>query len=317
MSYYPCTIKQIFTYSLDCISMPKKSVIRMLAKYTTNVDEQNKLYEICSKNGSNIYLNYIKQKMTLLDLLNMFPSCLPLLDHLIDLLPAIQPRSYSASLFDGLNPRNFSFAFTKVSYMGYNHKVINGLCTNWLYNELKHNKLHQLPIFIRTSETFTLPLDTNIPIIMIGTGTGVAPYRAFIQQFIINKSLKLETNFKDLLHLYFGCRLKQHDYIYGNEFEQYYHDEILTTYRVAFSRQNKDKKMYVQHLMKEDYQLIANLILKKNATIYVCGDGTKIANDILDTISYILNKYGLDKKEVLLYIRKMIKNKRLIQEVWS
>lgn len=123
----------------------------------------------------------------------------------------------------------------------------------------------RVPIFVRKSQ-FRLPTKPETPVIMIGPGTGLAPFRGFIQE---RDLARREGKQVGETVLYFGCRKRSEDYLYDTELEQYERDGTLTL-RTAFSRDQPEKR-YVTHLLKEDAQRVWQILGEQNGHIYICG----------------------------------------------
>jgi methionine synthase reductase len=233
-----------------------------------------------------------EQVPTLLDLLITFPSCKPPLERLLDVLPSHQPRYYSIANSPLVNRDLLHFAFNIVDYRTpdpYNVRKY-GVCTPWLDNlsgyVKERNKRISLsteiniPIFIKPNPNgFAVPSDISRPIIMIGPGTGVAPFVGFIQhreqQIIAKRKLNnIEKTFGEMW-LFYGCRDIEKDYLYREELERFSKHGVLKELLVAVSRApnaglNGNPK-YVQDLLRKRGQEIYELLDQKNAMIFVCG----------------------------------------------
>ena len=142
-----------------------------------------------------------------------------------------------------------------------------GVATTFLAQKLPKDgePLPRVPIFIRKSQ-FRLPTKCETPIIMVGPGTGLAPFRGFIQERDLDR--KNDKKIGDTI-LYFGCRKKAEDFIYSNELNEYSDNKTIQL-RAAFSR-DQEKKVYVTHLLQEDSDLIWKIIGEQNGHLYICG----------------------------------------------
>merc|ERR1711936_67671 len=142
----------------------------------------------------------------------------------------------------------------------------NGVCTKWMQPMIPGDDVvHKVPIYVRRSQ-FRLPNRVQTPVIMIGPGTGLAPFRGFIQERAWQKSQGKPVG---PTVLYFGCRNKAQDYIYQDELEAWEEDGLLTLH-TAFSRDQKEKR-YVTHCLRETGSAVWDL-LDSGAHLYVCGD---------------------------------------------
>merc|ERR1719445_2220167 len=144
----------------------------------------------------------------------------------------------------------------------------------------------KVPIYVRRSQ-FRLPNRVQTPIIMVGPGTGVAPFRGFIQERALQKEQGKPVG---QTHLYFGCRNKDKDFIYREELEKFVEDEVLTLH-TAFSR-DQEKKVYVTDRLREQMDNLWYLIGKKGAHVYVCGDAKMMAKDVRNIILEVVKTGG-------------------------
>ena len=201
--------------------------------------------------------------MSLLDLLNAFPSCKPPFERLLELLPRLKARPYSVSSSPLENPNGLHFVFNIVEFPALEgvRGQRQGVCTGWLASTTKSlgevligsNKefdvdLSQLlvkdrpkvPVFQRKNLHFKLPSAPNTPIIMIGPGTGVAPFIGFLQhrELILKASNDQEPLGESWL--FFGCRHKEKDYLYHKELECYLSTGVLSHLFLSFSRDTVD-----------------------------------------------------------------------------
>ncbi|KAA0203364.1 hypothetical protein HAZT_HAZT012159 [Hyalella azteca] len=174
-----------------------------------------------------------------------------------------------------------------------------------------------------------MPIKSEVPVVMIGPGTGIAPFRGFLQERDV--AFKRDGSVGKML-LYFGCRQKAHDYIYQEELEQYEKSGLVTNYnhglisdfcfsgvklRLAFSR-DQPEKIYVQHLLAQDAALVWDLIGKQNGHLYVCGDAKNMAREVNLTIIDICRKEGdMTQQQAEDYVKTMIQKKRYSSDVWS
>jgi len=150
---------------------------------------------------------------------------------------------------------------------------------------------------------------------MIGPGTGIAPMRALLQE-----RAYLRTVLKKIVGptiLYFGCKNREQDFIYADELEQYRNDGTLTQLHLAFSRENKDKKVYVQHILSSNATETWSLINSYHAYVYVCG-GVKMGQDVSDVIRRIISDVGgFNSVESKAYLDRMAADGRFVQELWA
>jgi len=158
-----------------------------------------------------------------------------------------------------------------------------------------------------------LPHRTTTPVIMIGPGTGFAPFRGFIQDRAHHKEQGKEIG---PMVLYFGCRRSDQDYIYCKDLENYLKDGVLSELHVAFSRES-DSKVYVQNKLWENRQSTWNLV-EQGAHIYVCGDARNMARDVQAMfIKIAMELGGKTEEEATKFIKELERQKRYQADVWS
>jgi len=232
-----------------------------------------------------------------------FPSSKLPLDKLLNLLRPLLPRFYSISSTQLANPSRVSITVAIVRYNTYGRER-KGVTTTYLSDRVKNGDL--IPVYINKNPDFRLPDDINHPILMIGPGTGVAPFRAFMHERVLKKSAG-----KNIL--YFGCRHRDEDFLYRTELEDYQNNNQLTLH-TAFSRE-QTHKIYVQHRIRENSKAIWQLIQEENAHIYVCGDAQNMAGEVNEVLEEIIVNFasGIDPKQYLLNLEK---DKRYQRDIW-
>lgn len=320
----PCTLFAALQGYYDILAPPRKPMLTMLAEYTSNPEEKKQLSALASDDPDQQeeYNRYILHDVrTLAEVLAAFPSTRPPLDHLLELLPRLQPRYYSISSSPHHTPGVVHVTAALVEFTTPANRVHKGVATSWFASPeqipsadaAETGKYPRVPIFIRKSG-FHLP-KPDVPIVMIGPGTGLAPFRGFLYERMwqaqSQESKKTATNV-----LFFGCRHPDCDYIYQNELEALVSQQHVQLH-VAFSRQF-EKKVYVHHLMRqsETAQAIFQLI-EQGAFIYVCGDAKAMAKDVNHALRDIIaEKRGIPETEAESFIESLRNSNRYLCDVW-
>ena len=242
----PVTLREALMRYADLTNPPQKHSMKLLSAFATNPDEAEQLLFLSSVDGREKFTQMVHNNaMSLLELMQEFPSAKPDLGAFFgSICPRVQPRYYSISSSPAQTPQHIHVTAAVVHEKKPSGKIHKGVCTNWLSTRELGARA---AIHVRTSH-FKLPSDPSVPVVMVGPGTGIAPFRGFLQE-----RAKLNANGVSLgpALLFFGCRHPETDYIYQEELEGYVNDGTLTALHVAFSRET-DKKVYVQHKLLEN-----------------------------------------------------------------
>lgn len=331
------TLRSLFTYNIDIREPPKKAVIRQLVEGTTNPQEKRRLQELCSKQGMGDYTSFIRNpEISILDLLLAFPSCNPDVDRLIESLPKLQPRPYSACSSPLKTPQHLDIAFNVINIPEGDGRSFarQGVCTGMLDRVTNQNQIReestedrtdteifQLQISARPNQYFRLPSDVSIPLILIGPGTGVAPFVGFLQHREMQKN---SAEFADQafgeIFLFFGCRNRSQDFLFKEELMRLQKVDILSKLYVSFSREaiSQEDPKYVQDNIKRNAEQVLQLIYNQKAVIYVCGDAKNMAKDVNQTFMKILQeKKEMTESETKSFITKLRLERRYLEDVWT
>jgi sulfite reductase (NADPH) flavoprotein alpha-component len=216
----------------------------------------------------------------LVDLIAEFPGVLDDPADLVRMLPRLSPRLYSISSSPAAHKGQIHATVAVVRYFS-NGRERQGVCSTLLSDRTSPSE--RLPIYIQPNKRFRLPSDSNSPMIMIGPGTGIAPFRSFLHE-------RRALGHKGRNWLFFGERSAASDFLYREELEAMLSDGHLTRLDTAFSRDRADK-VYVQDRMMEHSRLLWQWI-EEGSSVYVCGDASRMAKDVHATILKIAVKEG-------------------------
>ncbi|MFN3287215.1 MAG: NADPH-dependent assimilatory sulfite reductase flavoprotein subunit, partial [Sphingomonadaceae bacterium] len=210
----------------------------------------------------------------LVDLLEAAPARLSS-EALLSLTRPLPPRYYSIASSQRAHPDEAHLCVARVAWQAHGRERL-GVASAWLA-ELKPGD--SVPVFLKPNRHFRLPADPAAPILMIGPGTGVAPFRAFLQE-------REATGATGANWLVFGHRRFTHDFLYQVEWQEWRAQGLLSRVTLAFSRDGPDKR-YVQHALREEAAEVRAFI-KGGASVYVCGDATAMARDVRAALADIL-----------------------------
>nr|AAO24765.1 NADPH cytochrome P450 reductase [Anopheles gambiae] len=316
---FPCptTYRTALTHYLEITALPRTHILKELAEYCGEEKDKEFLRFISSTapDGKAKYQEWVQDSCrNIVHVLEDIPSCHPPIDHVCELLPRLQPRYHSISSSSKLHPTTVHVTAVLVKYETKTGRLNKGVATTFLAEKHPNDgePAPRVPIFIRKSQ-FRLPPKPETPVIMVGPGTGLAPFRGFIQE---RDHCKQEGKEIGQTTLYFGCRKRSEDYIYEDELEDYSKRGIINL-RVAFSR-DQEKKVYVTHLLEQDSDLIWSVIGENKGHFYICGDAKNMATDVRNILLKVIrSKGGLSETEAQQYIKKMEAQKRYSADVWS
>ncbi|KAF9904882.1 hypothetical protein EC991_002245 [Linnemannia zychae] len=301
---------QILQQTLDLFGRPSKRFYADLIPHATNAAEKERLAYLISAEGAQEFKDRVDETLTHADILREFPSAHPSIPQLINMLPAIKPRHYSIASSQKAHPNSVHLLIVAVEWTAPSGKARFGQCTRYLTSLGVGDNV---TVSIKPS-VMTLPPSPHQPVIMAGLGTGMAPFRAFIQERAWQRAQGMDVG---PMILYFGSRNRSNEYLYGEELEAYHADGLLTHLRLAFSRDQKEK-IYIQHKMNEDGKLLHKYLLdaELNGHFYLCGP-TWPAGDVKDAIVQSFmdgeNCASIDANRI---VNKLKEEERYVLEVY-
>ncbi|HEX4641333.1 MAG TPA: sulfite reductase subunit alpha [Chthoniobacterales bacterium] len=242
--------------------------------------------------------------MEVIDFLTEHPSIKISAQEFIDTLAKLQPRLYSIASSLNAHPNQVHFTIDVVRYTSHGRQR-GGVCSTFLADRAENGPV---PVFPNASK-FRLPEDGNTPIIMVGPGTGIAPFRAYLQE-------RQTTGAKGKNWLFFGSQKAACNYFYRDEFESMQKDGFLTHLSLAWSR-DQTQKVYVQDRMIENAAEIWKWMDGEGAHFFVCGDARRMAKDVDAALRKIVQEQGgKDIDAANEYVEKLKSDKRYKRDVY-
>jgi sulfite reductase (NADPH) flavoprotein alpha-component len=225
--------------------------------------------------------------------------------ELADTLKRLTPRLYSIASSLEANPDEVHITVAVVQYTAFDRDHF-GSASNYLTELTEPGST--VPVYIAPNPRFRLPADADTPVIMIGAGTGVAPYRAFLEE-------REASGANGDNWLFFGDRNFASDFLYQVEWARFRKDGLLTRHHVAFSRDQQDK-VYVQDRLREQAEELFAW-LERGAHVYVCGDADQMAPDVHDALVEVVEHgIGGDREAAEEYLRELKQSNRYQRDVY-
>lgn len=282
------------------ISTPGKKLVTYLEEKLNN----ESLSKVVKNSDKQALSDYLWGK-DILDLLNIDPDFHFDVDEFLSNLKPLQHRAYSISSSPKKYPDSVHMTISSVRWLTNNRDHL-GVCSTYLADRVNDDQ--KVKIFMSPNKAFRIPENHETPMIMVGPGTGIAPFRAFLdEREIIGASGQ---NW-----LFFGDQTREFDFIYENEFSEKLKKGILTKLDLAFSR-DQDEKIYVQDRMLESSAELFRW-LEKGAYFYVCGDALRMAKDVDATLRKIIEMEGnMTSEKADAYVNNLKKEKRYLRDVY-
>ncbi|XP_055255338.1 NADPH-dependent diflavin oxidoreductase 1 isoform X4 [Moschus berezovskii] len=306
----PCSMRRLVSQYLDIASVPRRSFFELLACLSPHELEREKLREFSSARGQEELCEYCtRPRRTVLEVLCDFPHTAAAVppDYLLDLVPLIRPRAFSIASSLRAHPSRLQILVAVVQYRTRLREPRRGLCSSWLASLDPAQGPVRVPLWVR-SGGLTFPKMPDIPVIMVGPGTGVAPFRAAIQERVAQG----ETGNV----LFFGCRRRDQDFYWEAEWKQLQARGCLTLV-TAFSRE-QEQKMYVQHRLRALGPLVWELLDGRGAHFYLAGNAKYMPADVCDTLLSIFREEGgLSGPDAAAYLAQLQRTLRFQTETWA
>jgi sulfite reductase (NADPH) flavoprotein alpha-component len=308
------TVYQSLIQNVDIFGRPPKRFYEALAEFADDEAEKRELLQLLSAEGATEFKRRAEvDTVTYADILLEFPSAHPSFHDIVRIVNPMKRREYSIASAQHVTPNSVSLLIVTVNWVDPKGRDRFGQATRYL-NSLRVGS----PVTVSVKPSvMKLPTKTTAPIIMAGLGTGLAPFRAFVQERAYQKQQGHEIG--EVL-LYMGSRHQREEYLYGEEWEAYQDAGIITLLGRAFSR-DQPEKIYIQDRMRQTLPDIRRSYLEKEGSFYLCGptwpvpDVTEVLQEAVETEHKAKNP-GQKKIDSRREIEKMKDEGRYVLEVY-
>ena len=324
------TVRQALLVYCDLRAVLTKSALRILADYAYEAKDRHHLLQLCSRQGAEEYKKLCGEEgCSIQAVLTAHPSCKPPAGRLLEVLPCLSPRRYSAASSPLRDDNSLRLILNVVD---------RGLCSTWLdalgqgaatgakagvaaatstgtptpTSTVRQRAFANLlqgtpgcaaanlvPVYSCNTDRlasnsrdvvhFNPPADTKTPIILIATGTGLAPFMGFLEHRQCQRKATPDADFGGI-HLFFGCRHEARDFLCRDELEAYVADGTVAQLHVAFSRDPDSPAKYVQEKVSAAGEEVIKLVQDEGGVIYICGNSNGVVDAVGNTITALLQK---------------------------
>lgn len=299
----PITLREALSRRL-ALSGPTAKLVNTLLAKTTDAAEQARLSELVKPEAKEALTGFLDER-EYADLLAEFPHAKLTPQELVDHQRKLMPRLYSIASSAKLHPREIHLTVAVVRYTT-NHRERHGVCSTFLAERMLLGET-SAPVFVSNSH-FGPPEDTTKDAIMVGPGTGIAPFRAFVQD-------RVATGATGRNWVFFGDQKSKTDYLYQEEWENHLAKGQVSRLDLAWSR-DQGEKVYVQDKMRASAAELWTWI-KNGGYFFVCGDAKRMAKDVDQALHEIIAEQGaMPIEQAQDYVKQMKKDKRYQRDVY-
>jgi sulfite reductase (NADPH) flavoprotein alpha-component len=299
----PITLRDAITRRL-ALNGPTYKFVQLLHDRATNAVEKAALAERIAEVDPEKKKAWLADR-EFVDLLEENPSAVITAQEFVENFRRLMPRLYSISSSPAKYPEEIHLTVAVVRYET-NGRTREGVCSTYLADRARLNQ-PDLPVFVANSH-FGLPADDNIPVVMVGPGTGVAPFRSFVMD-------RATRGAKGPNWLFFGDQRRSADFLYESEWNEWQKSGVLTRLDLAFSR-DQAQKIYVQDRMRENGAELWKWI-SAGAYFYVCGDAKRMAKDVDAALHEIIAQHGgMTPEAAIEFVKQLKKAERYQRDVY-
>lgn len=319
-SEHPILIADLLSSRVELSTPASKRQVETLLQTATDASEKAQLEALVSSDEA-FKAQVLAKRASVLDLLEDFPSAELALPTYLDLLRPLAPRQYSISSSPLASGGSGTAVVASVTYDVHaaparsgHGRLFEGVASSYLARRAAGSRIR---CYVRRSNAgFHLPSDPGVPLILLGAGTGLAPFRGFIQERACIAAAGGGKTLGPAL-MYFGCRDAERDYIYKTELGEW-EAQGAVQMRPAFSRMEGQRWKYVHERMWDEREEVAQLF-RAGGRIYVCGSASKLAKSVLDCVMEIwMDRHpGATREEALVWVQETKDRVRYVSDVFD
>ena len=305
------TVYQALMQNVDIFGRPPKRFYEALAQFADNADEKKELLTLGGPEGATEFKRRAEvDTITYADVLLEFPSAHPSFHDIVRIVSPMKRREYSIASCQKVTPNSVALMIVTVGWVDPKGRDRFGQATRYL-----HSLKPGTPVTVSVKPSvMKLPPNSTQPIIMAGLGTGLAPFRAFVQHRALEKAQGVEIG---PVLLYMGSRHQREEYCYGEEWEAYRDAGVITLLGRAFSR-DQPQKIYIQDRMRETLDDIMDALVQKDGAFYLCGPTWPVPDvtNVLEEAIAVHSKKSGKKVDTRKEIEKLKDAGRYVLEVY-
>lgn len=299
----PAPLREVLSGRL-ALAGPTRRFVELLAARTGDATERSRLDSLLAPEAKDALAAYLGER-EFIDLLEEFPGARLPPQEFVDQLRKLMPRLYSIASSARVHPSEVHLTVAVVRYVT-NGRQRQGVCSTYLADRVVPLAT-PVPVFVSESH-FRVPADGSRDIIMVGPGTGIAPFRAFVQE-------RAAAGASGRNWLFFGDQRRATDFLYEEEWEEWLRRGVLSRLDLAFSR-DQAEKVYVQDRMRAAADELWKW-LEGGASLYVCGDAKRMAKDVDAALHEIVaSRGGRDAAGAVDYVKRLKKEHRYLRDVY-
>lgn len=311
----PLRLADLLAHYVELQDVASRAQLRAMLEHTECPPDVKKLRVLAGddeQSATRYRATVLTPRKSLLDLLEEFPACTMPFNVYLEQLAPLRPRYYSisSSPLPATGECSITVGVVRAPAKS-GHGEYRGVCSNYVAQLAPGETVYA---FVRdTKSAFRLPEDARTPLLMVGPGTGLAPFRGFLQERAYLQATGVEVG-PSLL--FFGCRHSQQDFIYESELRAFEQLDLARLH-VAFSREQAERKVYVQDLIREQQRAVWQL-MQQGAVIYICGDAGKMAPDVRRAFAGIYQEQqGASAQEAEQWLSDLSAQGRYLVDVWG